>query len=317
MKFLTLSLFCLLFITGSASAQTMWWGMKPEDVRSEINQRIFAIDAERPEVARVSDITITQGQLTIPLRIYTPSETKNLPIILFIHGGGWVAGSLETHDNMARYLCRETEALVVSVGYTNSPEGKFPLALEQCYEALQWIAKHAHEYQADPARLAVVGDSVGGNMAAALTLLARDRHGPAIVLQVLINPSPDLIRGGTLERQNDAFDMMRWFAVQYLSNPKEAVDPYASPIFAKNLGNLPPAVVILAENDDLRADGQKYADRLISADIPTRIYIQKGVGHLAGNGARASKLAQESLDVAAASLRDAFSPLSIVRPSRP
>ena len=143
-------------------------------------------------------------------------------------------------------------------------------------------------------------------MAAALCLLARDRQGPAIALQVLINPSTDLTGAGTLEPQGDSGDAMRWFATQYLPNSKEAVNPYASPILAKDLKKLPPAVVILAEKDDLLADGQKYADRLIAEGIPTKIYIQKGIGHLAGNGARASAMAQESLNVAVEALRKAF-----------
>ena len=242
----------------------------------------------------------------VPLRIYTPNNSPKLPLILFIHGGGWVAGNLETHDNMARYLCQKAEAVVVSVGYTNSPEGKFPLPLEQCYDALVWIAGHAHDYRADPTRLAVVGDSAGGNMAAALCLLARDRQGPAITLQVLINPSTDLTGAGTLEPQGDSGDMMRWFATQYLPDSKEAVNPYASPILAKDLKKLPAAVVILAEKDDLLTEGQKYAERLIAEGIPTKIYIQKGIDHLAGNGARASEQAQESLNVAVEYLRKAF-----------
>lgn len=298
-----LSLALLMTITCSAASI---WDRDPHEVRRDINQRIFAIESEKPAVAQVKDLTIQHDGRTTPLRIYTPNVGEHLPVILFIHGGAWVAGSLETHDNMARYLCRGVQAVVVSVEYLNSPEGKFPLPLEQCYDALQWIAGHAEEIHTDSRRLAVIGDSAGGNIAAALCLLARDRHGPAIDLQVLINPDPDLTRKGTLESQGDAVDPLRWIAVQYVKDPKDVDNPYVSPVMAKDLSNLPPAVIILGEKDDLRQDGEKYAERLIAAGVRTNIYVQWGIGHLAGNGARASKLAQESLDVAVAALRGAF-----------
>lgn len=295
----------LSIFTETISAQS-FWDMDPHEVREMINGKVLAIKAERPDVRNVHDITIKRGERTTPLRVYTPNDLEHLPIILLIHGGAWVAGNLDTHDNMARYLCSEVQALVVSVGYLNSPEGKFPLPLEQCYDALLWIVEHAQEFHADPARLAVIGDSAGGNMAAALCLLARDRKGPTIDLQVLVNPAPDLTGGGTIQRQGDALDTVRWYATQYVMDPKDANSPYVSPIMSKDLHNLPSALIILAENDDLRKDGQRYADRLIAAGIPTNIYMQLGIGHLAGNAARAAIVARESLDVAVAALRGAF-----------
>lgn len=303
-------LFMITFVSAimsieNVSAQTLW-DMESHAVRDLINEKIVAIKAEKPEVQYVNDITITYSDRATPLRVYTPDAFEQLPVILLIHGGAWVAGNLDTHDNMARYLCREVKALVISVGYLNSPEGKFPLPLEQCFDAVIWIVEHAQEFNADTMRLAVVGDSAGGNMAAALCLMVRDRKGPPIALQVLVNPSPDLTGNGTIQRQNDALDSVRWYATQYVADPNDVNNPYVSPIVAKDLTNLPAAVVILAEKDDLRRDGQKYADRLISAGIPTNVYTQWGIGHLAGNGARASKVARESLDVAVASLRGVF-----------
>lgn len=302
---LTTILASAFMLIGNLSAQS-FWDMKPEEVRKLFNDKAFAIKAETPSVGNVKNITIKQDGRTTPLRLYMPNEGKNLPIVLFIHGGAWVGGNLDTHDNLARYLCRGVQALVVSVGYQNSPEGKFPLPLEQCNDALLWIVEHAQEFHADNTRLAVVGDSAGGNIAAALCLLVRDRKGPTIDLQVLINPVLDLTSGGTLQRQGDALDNERWYTTQYVQNPHDVMNPYASPILAKNLSNLPPALIILAEKDDFRKDDQRYADRLTAAGIPTNTYIQWGVGHLAGNGARASLLARESLDVAVAALRGAF-----------
>jgi acetyl esterase len=281
--------------------------MEPYEVRDLINRKIFSVEAEKPAVSHVQDITIRSGERTTPLRLYTPNRCTHLPMILLIHGGAWVAGNLETHDYLARYLCKEAQAVVVSVGYLNAPEGKFPLPLEQCYDALLWTAAHAGEFQGDGRRLAVVGDRAGGNMAAALCLLVRDRRGPVIDLQVLINPVTDLTGGGTIQRQNDALDSVRWYAKQYVADANDVNSPYVSPLLAKDLKALPPALVILAEKDELRSDGQKYADRLAAAGVPTNVYIQWGVGHLAGNGARASSLARESLDVAVAILRGTFS----------
>ncbi len=242
-----------------------------------------------------------------PIRVYIPKKGNNLPVVLLIHGGAWVAGTIATHDNLARYLCSQTQALVISVGYLNSPEGKYPLPLEQCYDAWNWIAKGDLKGIADPSRMAIVGDSAGGNMAAALCMMARDRGGPEPVLQVLINPALDLSCNGTLERKDDPLDTLRYQAVQYLSSPDEANLPYVSPLLAKDLSHLPPALVILAEKDDLRESGQQYADRLSSAGVPTQVFCQKEIGHLAGDGARASPRARESLDVAASALKRAFS----------
>lgn len=267
-----------------------WWDMTPYEVREKINQRIMAIDAETPPVMSIENRVIEVDSRSTPIRIYRPNDRTDLPVILFIHGGAWVGGTLDTHDNLARYLCNKTESIVVSVGYLNAPEGKFPLPLEQCYDALQWIVSNLK-----PSKIIVVGDSAGGNLAAALCLLARDRSGPRIDLQVLINPATDL---------TDPNEEVRWQAAQYLPHPSDAKKGYASPLLAPNLKGLPPALVILAEHDDLREMGQKYADRLVAADVPTQVYCQKGIGHLAGHGARASLQARESLDVAVTAIKN-------------
>ena len=220
-----------------------------------------------------------------------------------------MGGNLETHDNLVRYLCCHTLATVVSVGYLNAPEGKFPLQLEQAYDTLLWIMERNKGSGGRPPRIAVVGDSAGGNMAAVLCLMVRDRKGPELCLQVLLNPAPDLTCHGTLTPQGDLFDQLRWQALQYLSNPeKEIQDPHVSPLLAQDLSRLPPAVVILAEHDPLRESGQQYADQLQAAGVPTEVYCQPNVGHLAYDGGRATARALDSLQVAAHALRRAFQP---------
>jgi acetyl esterase len=266
----------------------------------------MSITASIPVVFSVTEHNITHSNRNTQIRVYTPAKGDNFPVILLIHGGAWVAGNLDTHDNLARYLCSETKAIVVSVGYQNAPRGKFPVPLEQCYDTLTWITEHAGEFSMEATKITVVGDSAGGNMAAALCLMVRDRGGPKVDLQVLINPAPDLTCNGTLLRQGDSLDILRWQAVQYLSDPNDRNNPYVSPLVAGDLRGLPAAVIILAEFDDLRQAGQKYADRLHAAGVPTQVYCQKGMNHLAGYAAKASLCARESLDVAVAAIRNVF-----------
>jgi acetyl esterase len=303
----SMMLLCAVLLMQDCNAAAVsWWDMDPTEVHEKINQRIMAIEAETPLVGSVTDHCINKDGRNTPIRVYVPDEEKCLPVVLLIHGGAWVAGNLDTHDNMARYLCSEVKAIVISVGYLNAPEGKFPLPLEQCDDALYWTLDHAEMLSADPAHIAVVGDSAGGNMAAALCLMARDRSDRKIDLQVLINPVLDLTCKGTITRQNDALDTLRWQAFHYLSDAKEANNPYVSPLMANDLNGLPAAVIILAEHDDLREDGQKYADRLRAAGVLTDVFCQQGIGHLAGDGARASACAKESLNVAVEALKNTF-----------
>lgn len=280
------------------------WEMSPLEVREKINQRIMDIEVPIFPVWATEDRVIENGVRSTPLRIYLPNEKKNLPVILFIHGGAWVAGNLDTHDNLARYLCSHVEAMVISVGYTNAPEGKFPLQLEQSLDALTWLIDHREECSADPSRLAIVGDSAGGNLTAALCLMLRDQQGPSVALQVLINPAPDLRCNGTLQRQNDCLDTLRWQASHYVSRPEEADHPYVSPLNAQDLSRLPPTWIFTCEQDALRPDGEQFAEKLKRSGVPTFLHCQKGIGHLAGLMARASSQAQETLDHAVIALRE-------------
>lgn len=270
--------------------------LDPYEVRDVINDRIMSLEASTPDVHSIIDHTIAREERTTKIRLYTPNDETNLPMILMIHGGAWVGGNLDTHDNMARYLCSKAKAIVVSVGYVNAPEGKFPLPLEQSYDVLLWMKENASFYNAKASMIGALGDGSGANMAAALCLLARDRKGPSLALQVLINPFIDL---------RIKHDMMSWYISQYV-NAGDETHPYASPILSQDLSHLPPALIILAEHDILCKSGQSYAEKLQLASSKVNTYLQEGIGHLAGNVARASLLAQESLDVAVAFLCDAF-----------
>lgn len=283
-----------------------FWERSPLEVRETINQLIMAIDAPTFSVWATEDHVVTHAGRSTPIRVYLPNDAEHLPVILLIHGGARVAGNLETHDNLARFLCSQTAAIVVSVGYTNAPEGKFPLPLEQSLDALMWVINTPHAFSADPSRLAIVGDSSGGNLAAALCLMLRDKKGPAVSLQVLINPAPDLRCNGTLQRQNDCLDSLRWQASHYLSCAQEADHPYVSPLNAQDLKDLPLTWIFTCEHDALRLDGERFAKRLRESGVQTFVYCQKGIGHLAGHGARASPHAYETLERAVLALKEAF-----------
>ena len=227
-------------------------------------------------VARVEDWMIPGSGLGIPARVYTPSgKVGPHPILVFFHGGGWVFGTLETHGDICRTLCHRSGSLVVSVDYRRAPEHRFPAALEDCCAAVRWCAGHAAEIGGDPTRLAVAGDSAGGNLAAAVALRGRDDGGPTLALQVLIYPVTNCAFDTASYHQYASGygltrDMMRYFWKSYLSRPADANHPAASPLQAADLTGLPPALVLTAQYDVLRDEGEAYAARLAQAAVPVR-----------------------------------------------
>jgi len=227
-------------------------------------------------VARVEDWMIPGSGLGIPARVYTPSgKVGPHPILVFFHGGGWVFGTLETHGDICRTLCHRSGSLVVSVDYRRAPEHRFPAALEDCCAAVRWCAGHAAEIGGDPTRLAVAGDSAGGNLAAAVALRGRDNGGPTLALQVLIYPVTNCAFDTASYHQYASGygltrDMMRYFWKSYLSRPADANHPAASPLQAADLAGLPPALVLTAQYDVLRDEGEAYAARLAQASVPVR-----------------------------------------------
>lgn len=219
------------------------------------------------------------------LRIYTPNSPGPYPLLVFFHGSGFVLCSLDTHDGMCRNLCTGADCLVVSVDYRLAPEHKFPAAVDDCVFAIRWVAEHAAELGGDPARIIVAGDSAGGTLAAATTLRLRDERGPSLCGQLLMYPVTDYHTPGTPSYDDNAQgygltrDTMKWFWDHYLSDPSEALNPYAAPFRAKDLSGLPPALVITAEYDPLRDEGERYADRLRGAGVPTILARYDGMNH--------------------------------------
>lgn len=246
------------------------------------------------------------------VRIYWPETTGPAPLVVFFHGGGFVLCSLDTHDELARGLCQGAGAVVVSADYRLAPEAPYPAAPDDCYAALVWAVAHAAELGADGARVAVAGDSAGGNLAAVTALRARDLGGPALRHQCLIYPVTDC-RFDTpsyIENAEGYFlttESMRWFWSHYLQDMGLATEPYASPLRAPSLSGLPPALVITAEYDPLRDDGERYAQALAAAGVPTTLRRYDGMIHgfvtmaeIFEDGRAALSLATEQLRTALA-----------------
>lgn len=246
-----------------------------------------AMQATRPQgepVARVEDRFIPGSQCDIPIRIYTPQGSGPFPILLFFHTGGWMVGDLDTQDSMCRHLTNMAGCIVVSVNYRLAPEYPFPAAPEDCYAATQWVATHAVKFQGDPARLAVGGDSAGGNLAAVVALMARDQGVPSLVFQLMLFPSTDFrLNTHSMEECGEGYNVtkaqMIWIRNNYLPNPEDWTHPFASPMLVQDLSGLPPALIITAEYDPLRDEGEAYGKRLQEAGVQTRISRYDGMIH--------------------------------------
>ena len=209
----------------------------------------------------------------IPIRRYWAEKSTPSPALLYFHGGGWVMGDLDTHDNVCRALARKTGAVVVSVDYRLAPEHPFPAAFDDAYAALAWVARNAGSINADPDRIFVAGDSAGANLAAAICLAARDRKGPAICGQALAYPATDLSSFDRPSCRHFAegyyltLPYMEKFRRRYLPRIEDRANPYASPLLAPDLKGLPPALVITAGFDVLRDEGEAFAHGLRNAGV--------------------------------------------------
>jgi acetyl esterase len=228
------------------------------------------------------------GGKNVSITIVRPPNSSNqtLPVVMYFHGGGWVLGGFDTHERLVRELANKANAVIVFVNYTPSPEAKYPVAIEQAYAATKWVAENGKTINVNSSRLAVVGDSVGGNMAAAVTMLAKERSGPPIKFQVLFYPVTDASfdTPSYMTYQNGYWllrDGMKWFWSNYLTNQTNVKDPTVSPLQAsiEQLKGLPPALIINGENDVLRDEGEAYALKLSEAGVPVAAVRYHGTIH--------------------------------------
>lgn len=274
-------------------------------------------------VALVIDRELPDPCGRLSVRLYRPESNRPLPALVYFFGGGWVLGSIAAVDPVCRRLANATPCAVVSVAYRLAPEHPFPAGLEDCYAATRWVAANAAELGIDARRLAVGGTSAGGNLAAAVALLARERDGPQLVFQLLVYPAldhradaepPDEVLDPLLFGREDA----AWCWTHYLAEPADGDNPLASPLRADDLHGLPPALVIVAELDPLRGEGELYAKRLTEAGVPTELVCFDGAVH--GFFSRADRFdaAADAQTLATSALRRAFaSSQRVPRDARP
>lgn len=248
------------------------------DARAGLKEMTLAMDAPESTISKCEERLIVGPNGEIPVRIYWPlnqSSEKALPLLILYHGGGFALGDMETHENMARYFCEHASVIVVNVGYRLSPEHQFPKGVEDCYAVLCWVAESAQSLKGDPGHISVTGDSAGGNLSAVMCQLARDRCGPEIASQVLMYPSVTMALDADYESRRQfesgyflGLEDMSWMSGMYFDNQElQSKDISASPILAKNLSDLPPALIITAGHDPLRDEGKHYAERLESAGV--------------------------------------------------
>ncbi len=256
----------------------------PGEARQNMLVRAKAFVGDPIKMAAVRDIAIPGPAGAMPARIYRPVEREPLPLVVFLHGGGWIIGNLDTHDHVCRALAQESQSVVVSVDYRLAPENKYPAAAEDAYAATVWAAANARELGAAATRLAVAGDSAGGNLAAVVALMARDRGGPRLASQVLLYPVTDYSFATASYQENAEGYLlsttdMKWFWAHYLPEPARGLELYASPLRAADLRGLAPALVVTAEYDPLRDEGRAYASQLQAAGVPTTLLEYEGMVH--------------------------------------
>lgn len=271
-----------------------------------------ALAGPPPPLARVEDRHIRGPAGKIPIRLYAPSGEDNLPVLVYLHGGGFVLGGLDSHDAMCRSLAAAAGCLLVAVDYRLAPEHPFPAGLDDAFAAVAWTAAQAAAIGADPDRLGVGGDSAGGNLAAVVARRARDRGGPPLAVQLLLYPNTDATLGSASWRDLDGVllsraGMDRDFD-RYLPPEVDRRDPDVSPLFAPDLTGLPPAIVVVAGEDPVRDEAEAYAARLRQAGVPVRLLRYDGTIHAFFQMAGVLDVAGRAMAEVGAALRSALAP---------
>lgn len=271
-----------------------------EEVRHTRAQWRHRVAAPGPQVRSVTDTAVPGDEDVIPIRVYRVTDAPR-PVVVYLHGGGWVLGDLEHSDALCRELCRRTQAVVVNVDYRLAPEHPYPAAARDAYRVVSWLATHAAAIGGLPDRLAVAGSSAGGNLAAVAALMARDTGAPNLACQALIYPITDhRFDTASYQEYSDGYiisrDDMRWYWRQYTPDPRRAAEPYASPLRADTLARLPPTLVVVADSDPLRDDGLRYGQALAGDGVPVTSSIYKGCLHGFLSSWRNQQVASDAMD---------------------
>ncbi|HKB51908.1 MAG TPA: alpha/beta hydrolase [Solirubrobacterales bacterium] len=276
--------------------------LSPQQARARIRASSAAAAGPKRSLPAVGDLAIPAPAGTIPARYYEPPGVglENRPLIVYFHGGGWTIGDLDTCDSICRFLAANTPAAVLSVAYRLAPEHPFPAAVEDALAAYRWAAADNSQLGVDPARIAVAGDSAGGNLAAAVSLLARDDGGPSPAMQALIYPVTDAV-GGQQSRDEFAEGFlltradMDWFERHYLPTTVDRADPRVSMLRAGDVSGLPSAYIATAGFDPLRDEGEAYAMRMQEAGVPVALRRHPGLTHGFANMTAISRTAQAAM----------------------
>jgi len=282
--------------------------MPAHEARAAHEENAAALDIAPDPLPYVRDVTLPGGAGGLPARVYANrASPRDLPVVLWLHGGGHTVGSIAVYDSICRRLAALSGCLVVSLEYRLAPEHKFPAALDDAYAALAWLSLHAHDLGGDPRRLAVAGDSAGGNLAAVCALLARDRALPGVRAQLLVYPA---VAADTDHDSHRLFaegflltaESIRWFQSQYLNHPAQRRDWRFAPLLAPHHRSLPPALLMVAGHDPLRDEGIAYAQRLREAGNVVELVNHEGMIHAFWNLGAAIREAARSMERAAAFL---------------
>ena len=259
--------------------------LAPAEARPLAAVGLTPYEGQRESVALVENLRIPGPDGEIPIRIYTPQSPAPRPAMVYFHGGGWVLCDLDTHDTVCRAIAHRSGAVVVAVDYRLAPEHKFPAAVIDCYAAVEWVSGNAAKLGIDRRRVSIGGDSAGGNLGAVISLKSRDEKGPPVALQVLVYPVTDLSSFDTPSYHEFAEGhfltkvQMEWYRDHYLASPEDGRNPLASPLLAPDLHGLPPALIITAECDPLRDEGEAYGKRLEEAGVPVTCTRYEGMIH--------------------------------------
>lgn len=285
--------------------------LTPGDARAALDQIQAQFQAPAADVeTRDVKIEVTDG--TIPLRIYSPRTDGVKPVLLYFHGGGFVLGGIETFEGVTSNLADKTDCIVVAVGYRLAPEHRFPTAVEDSYAALKWVAENASDINGDPGKIAIIGESAGGNLAAVCALLARDNDGPAIKLQVLIYPTTasNSAEYSSYEQYGEGYLLtkrsLEYFKEHYFDQAEITHDYCAAPLLAEDLSNLPPTTMIVAKYDPLRDEGLAYAKRLAEEGNHVVVTEYLGMTHAFFTLTRVVDAAAQAVDQVASAVRQAM-----------
>ena len=302
----------ILELTAASDAPALGEGTVAES-RAGFATLTSMVGVQAPEPKSIREIQIPGPNGPIRSLVITPDiqRPRPLPAFIYYHGGGWVIGSPESHQREACYYAKAGECVVVVPDYRLAPEHPFPAAPQDCYAVLEWVAANGAQLGIDGQRIAVGGDSAGGNLAAVVSQMTRDRKGPPIALQLLVYPATRM--GAETPSYRDCGDgyfltakAMKWFFDQYLTKPEDWDDPLASPLLTKDLSELPPALVMTAGFDPLRDEGAEYADQLSAAGVPVEYICYRNQIHGFVSMAGAIDEGREFLDRAGAALRRAW-----------